>query len=140
MVGVRQRGGQDQVAGVSSIADVATSCARHTFAPRISAGTVSDRHKSPRRKLAESAWKLKVAKIHLVRLYIYPGGPPVPRGCNTTLMLHMDRTHGGSSSILNSIPLASGDDGDLGHYCAEIITLGLCVLSARGPSSCVPSV
>ena len=43
-----------------------------------------------------------------------------------------------NSSILNTISLASGDgtsggnDGNLVHYCAEFVVLGLCVLSASG--------
>ena len=53
---------------------------------------------------------------------------------DTTLLLHTDRTNRNPSSvlILNLIPLASGDCSDLSHYCAEIVTLGLLVVSVSG--------
>ena len=43
-----------------------------------------------------------------------------------------DRTDRNPSSVLNSIPLTSGDRSDRGHYCAEIITLELRVVSVSG--------
>ena len=57
--------------------------------------------------------------------------------CNdVTLMLQADRTSRNPSSILNSIPLTStsgdGIGSDLGHYCAEIVTLGLRAVSVSG--------
>jgi len=48
------------------------------------------------------------------------------------LMLHTDRTNRNPSSVFNPIPLTSGDGGDLGHYRAEIVTLGLRVVSVSG--------
>lgn len=56
-------------------------------------------------------------------------------------------THGGDNKnplgVLNSIPLASGDSssGNLGHYCAEIVTLGLRMLGTSGGlPGCVPII
>ena len=57
------------------------------------------------------------------------------------LMLHTDRTNGNHSSVFNPIPLTSGDGGDLGYYRAEIVTLGLCMVSvSRGLPGRVPPI
>ena len=53
------------------------------------------------------------------------------QGDDTTLMLHTNRNRN-PSSVLNSIPLTSGDGSDLGHYCAEIVTLELRTVSVGG--------
>ena len=55
--------------------------------------------------------------------------PPDGVGKDAVLMVRINRN---PSSVLNSIPLTSGDRSDLGHYCAEIITLGLRVVSVSG--------
>ena len=58
-------------------------------------------------------------------------------------VVHVHGKNNKNSSVLNSIFLAGGDNsgGDLGHYCAKIITLGLRMLSSRGGlPGCVPVI
>ena len=46
--------------------------------------------------------------------------------CSTTVnVTHQQKKRRNCLGIFDSISLTSGDGGDLGHYCTEIITLGL---------------
>ena len=51
---------------------------------------------------------------------------------DTTLILHTNRTNRNPSSVLNSIPLTSGDGSEFGHHRAEIIALEFRMVSVSG--------
>ena len=132
---MRQRGEHEQATALVLRTDIR---ARHTFGLRVydivatTAAGLKKYHVTNYKWLSGLTMTYTtVGSLLLNHLLAVPTRRNSVRDYNVTVTCEQGKNIN-SSSVFNPIFLASSDDGDLGHYSAEIITLGLLVFGTSG--------